>query len=415
MNNNIFSRGTEQIYPNRENLEKALNNSLKQKKDFVVYLGIDPTGPDLHLGHAIAVRKLAEFQKIGCKTILLIGDFTAMIGDPSGKHSTRKQLSKQQVEKNQKNYYQQIKKIINLDGLNKTKIVFNSEWFGKFNLQKTLELASNFTAQQMIERDMFQERIKAGKPIFLHEFFYPLLQAYDSIEINADLEIGGSDQIFNMMMGRDLAKILKNKEKFVLSIKLLVDSNGKKMGKTENNMVKLSDNPKEMFGKIMAFTDGLIIPGFELLTDVPLEDVDKMKFEMPEKLNPRDAKAKLAKEIIKIFYSEKEANQAEESFNNIFRDKNLPIEMPEKIINKPQITLLDLVSNSGFVQSRSEARRLILDNAIKIGNEKKCDPFEIIDITKSAVSKNRNTNSRRSFSLVLRKGSKNFIKIIYND
>lgn len=415
MNNNIFSRGTEQIYPNRKNLEKTLNNSLKQKKDFVVYLGIDPTGPDLHLGHAIAVRKLAEFQKIGCKTILLIGDFTAMIGDPSGKHSTRKQLSKQQVEKNQKNYYEQIKKIINLDGLNKTKIVFNSEWFNKFNLQKMLDLASNFTAQQMIERDMFQERIKAGKPIFLHEFFYPLLQAYDSIEINADLEIGGNDQIFNMMMGRNLVKIFKNKEKFVLSTKLLVDSNGKKMGKTENNMVKLSDNPKEMFGKIMAFTDGLIIPGFELLTDVPLKDIHKMKSEMPEKLNPRDAKAKLAKEIIRIFYSEKEANQAEESFNNIFRDKNLPIEMPEKIINKPQMTLLDIVADSGLVQSRSEARRLISDNAIKIGNEKKCDPFEIIDITKSTVSKNKNTDARRSFSLVLRKGSKNFVKIIYND
>jgi tyrosyl-tRNA synthetase len=238
----LLERGVSAIYPSREFLEKKINSG----KKLTLYLGIDPTGPTLHLGHFIQLKKMAEFQKAGHQIIILIGDFTAMIGDPTDKKSTRQPLSRKQVLNNLKDYKKQISKIISFKGKNKAKIRFNSKWLKKMNFENVLSLASNMTVQQMLERDMFKKRMDEGRPVSIHEFLYPLMQGYDSVVMDVDGEVGGNDQTFNMLCGRDLMKTLKNKEKFVVTTKLLEDNQGQKMGKTEGNMVALSDNPAQM-------------------------------------------------------------------------------------------------------------------------------------------------------------------------
>ncbi|MFA6355172.1 MAG: tyrosine--tRNA ligase, partial [Candidatus Paceibacterota bacterium] len=238
-NNELLTRGISSIYPNREFLE----NKIKKGEKLTIYLGIDPTGPTLHLGHAIPIKKLSELQKAGHKIILLMGDFTAMIGDPTDKGAARKQLTHKQVMTNLKNYKKQASSLISFTGKNPAQIKFNSKWLGKMNFEEVLSLASNMTVQQMLERDMFKKRVEEEKPIYLHEFMYPLMQGYDSVAMKVDGEIGGNDQTFNMLCGRDLMKTISGKEKFVITMKLLEDNSGKKMGKTEGNMIALSDTP----------------------------------------------------------------------------------------------------------------------------------------------------------------------------
>jgi len=361
----ILTRGVENIFPNKDFLKKKLASGEKLK----FYLGIDPTGPTLHMGHAIPLMKLADLQKLGHEVILLIGDFTAMIGDPTDKSATRKQLTKKEVLKNATLYKKQASKFLNF-GFGGARLEYNSKWLAQMNFENVVSLASKITVQQMIQRDMFQERLKEEKPIYVHEFLYPLMQGYDSVAMGVDGEIGGNDQTFNMLAGRDLMKEISGKEKFVIATKLLVDSTGKKMGKTEGNMITLLDSPKDMFGKIMSWSDEMIGIGLELCTRLPMNEVEEIK----NMSNPRDAKARLAFEIVKTFYSEAEAKKAGEEFDKIFKNKELPSDMPIFETSVSNYDIVDLLSDAKLAQSKKEAKRLIEGNGVAViseGNEVK--------------------------------------------
>ena len=380
----VLTRGVENIYPNRQALEKVLKSGKKLR----IYNGIDPTGK-LHLGHGVVLEKLRQFQNLGHEIIILIGDFTAMIGDPTDKNSSRKPLTRKQVLENAKNYKNQIGKILDIKKFN-IKFLHNEEWTNKLKPKDMLELASNFTVARLLERDMFQKRIKAGKDIHLNEFLYPIFQAYDAVTMDVDMQIGGNDQTFNMLAGRTLMKKLKNKEKFVLTTKLLTDPTGKKMGKTEANMINLDENPKEMYGKIMKWPDYLINMGFEICTRVSMDEVEKMT-------DLRSAKARLAKEIVKTHHGEKKAISTEQEFNRVFREKKLPSRILEIKIKKKTLDILDLLVQTKLASSKSEAKRLILQRGVKINNKIQKDWQEIIRLKKK---------------MIIQKGKRKFIKLI---
>jgi len=306
----LLSRGVENVYPSNAEVKKVLLSG----KCLSVYNGIDPTGPTLHIGHGSTLLKLRELQDLGHKVILLIGDFTARIGDPD-KTTARKQLSAKEVKENLKHYTKQAGHILDMG---RVQVKFNSKWLSKLSFEEGMEIASEFTLQQMIERDMFERRIKEGQPIHLHEFFYPLMQGYDSVAMNVDMEIGGNDQTFNMLVGRTMMKN-RGKEKYVLTTKLLVDPTGKKMGKSEGNMVTLEDSPENMFGKVMSWPDTLMPLAFEICTRVSMSEITDT-----DKANPRDLKIRLATEIVKIYHGQKEAKQAQENFANTFQKKEIP-------------------------------------------------------------------------------------------
>src|SRR3989338_8547834 len=316
----FLTRGVENIFPNAD----FLRARMKEGKPLTMYYGIDPTGPTIHLGHVVPILKLADWQKLGHKAIFLIGDFTAMTGDPTDKLAVRKKLSREEVLENARDYKKQASRLIDFDGVNKAELKYNSDWLAKMSYREVYELSALVSYQQMIERAMFQERIKKQKPIWMHELMYPMMQGYDSVAMDVDGEIGGNDQTFNMLMGRDLLKQLKNKEKFVIATKLLVDSTGKKMGKTEGNMLELRDTPENMFGKVMSWSDEMIDVGFKLCTRVLLEDVEEIL-----KTSPRDAKIRLAKEVVSILVGEKEAEDAEKSWAQTFQKGELPENVKE--------------------------------------------------------------------------------------
>ena len=390
----VLTRGVEEIYPNFASLKKRMMKGKKLR----LYCGYDPSSPNLHIGHLITLRKLAQFQFLGHEVIMLIGDFTGMIGDPSDKTAARKKMSRKEVLKNSKKYKEQAGKVLRFSGRNPARILYNSKWSDRLTFRDLIELASNFTVQKMIVRDMFQERIKKKKPIYLHEFLYPLAQAYDSVAMDIDLEIGGEDQIFNMLCGRDLIKILKNKEKFVLATKLLTDPSGRKMGKTEGNIVNLDAKPEEMFGKIMNWPDSMIILGFELCSSFSLDKINKISQQLKKKkINPRDAKTKLAKEIVAICYNRKTAEKAEKEFNKVFRERELPSKIPEIKIKKQFLNILDLLVKTKLVASKSEAKRLVLQKGIKINGKTQTDWKKRIKIKKG---------------LIVQVGKRKFIKVI---
>ncbi|HPS21472.1 MAG TPA: tyrosine--tRNA ligase [Candidatus Paceibacterota bacterium] len=353
----LLERGVENIFI-KEELKKKLLSGKKLK----IYLGIDPTGPTLHLGHAIPIKKLKEFQDLGHQVILLMGDFTAMIGDPTDKMAARKQLTRKEVLNNLRKYKKQASVFLNFSGSNKAQFKFNSKWLSKLNFGDVVELASKMTVDQMLKRDMFVRRMEENKPIFIHEFMYPLMQGYDSVAMEVDVEIGGNDQTFNMLTGRHLEAQILGKDKSVLATKLLEDNSGKKMGKTEGNMVTLEDLPNDMFGKIMSWNDSLILKGFELCTDVSLEAIKQYKKEISSGANPRDFKIKLAHEMVKIYHGEQKAKEAEENFIKTFQKKEIPDEI-EEIIDKGELGTV-LVSRK-IVKSMSEFRRLIDEGAVK--------------------------------------------------
>jgi len=353
----IITRGVSAIYPNPDNLREALKSDRKLK----IYNGIDPTGK-LHIGHMVVLRKLRQFQDLGHEVIVLIGDFTAKIGDPTDKMAARKQLTAEEVEHNAENYKELVGKILDTNKAN-LKFLHNEEWTNKLKPVDMLELASHFTVQQLIERDMFQERINAGREIYLHEFLYPIFQAYDAVTMDVDMQIGGNDQTFNMLAGRTLMKKLRNKEKFVLAIKLLTDGSGEKMGKTEGNIICLDDSPENIYGKVMAFPDEMIKIGFELLTDKNLDEINS---------NPRDAKAELAYEIVRQLYSETGATKAQEDFNKRFRNKELPENIEVKNVKSGQL-LVEIMVLTELAPSKTEARRLIEQGAVKINGGKITD------------------------------------------
>ena len=296
----FLTRGVEAVFPSKA----FIQSRMKKGEQLTLYLGVDPTGPTLHMGHLIPIRKLAEFQKLGHQIIFLIGDFTATIGDPD-KASVRKPLTREEVLSNLKEYKKQASRFIDFSGSNKALFKFNSEWLGKMTFKDVLELSSLMTVDQMLKRDMFKKRIQEERPIYIHEFMYPLMQGYDSVAMNVDGEVGGNDQTFNMLAGRDLLKQIKNKEKFVIAMKLLVDPTGKKMGKSEGNMVSLDQTPEDMFGKVMSWPDDMIVPAFEIVTDVSIETITDIKHKLSTGENPKHFKVKLASEIVNLCFGEK--------------------------------------------------------------------------------------------------------------
>ncbi len=380
--NEVLEKGVERVYPNK----KALEKKLKSGKKIRVYCGFDPTSPNLHLGNAIQIRKLSQFQQLGHEVIFLIGDFTALIGDPTDKTAVRKRLTKQEVEKNLKNYKQQAGKILNFSGKNPAKLKLNSNWNNKLNSSQIVDLAFNFTVQQFLVRDMFQKRLDKDKPIVLAEFLYPLFQAYDSVAMDIDLEIGGNDQTFNMLRGRDLMNKLKNKQKFVLTTKLLEDPTGKKMGKTEGNVVNLNDDPKQIYGKIMSWPDSLIFLGFELCTPFSLKEINELK---EQGNNPRDDKAKLAQQIVTVHYGKRSAQKAEQEFNRVFKQKKVPLDMKTYSRNKLNgiSDIATILTKTNLASSKAEAKRLIEQGAVKL-NDKPIKDWEYkITLKKGAILK----------------------------
>lgn len=399
--NELLDRSISAIYPSKKELKEKLLSGDK----ITLYLGIDPTGPSLHLGHAICLNKLAEFQKLGHKIIFLIGSFTAMIGDPTDKNSQRKPLTREQVLENCKDYIKQASAVLDFNGKNPVKILYNSDWHDKLTFSDIISLSSFFTVQQMIERDMFQKRLEEGKAIGLNEFLYPLMQGYDSVAMNVDLEIGGNDQIFNMLAGRTLMKKMIDKEKFVVAMKLLTDSSGKKMGKSEGNMLTLSDTPKTMFGKVMSWSDEIMISAFELCTKVSLKEIKKIKKDYEdEKISPRDLKLKLASEIVSIYYGEKIALKEKESFIDQFSNKNLPENIKEIKYNE-KVDIVRFLTENSLYSSNGESKRMIEQGAIKI--HKNSDIIKVEDI-KFILTKEEYNDS------VIQAGKRKFLKIKFN-
>lgn len=389
----VLTRGVEQVLPSSEELKKVLMSGKKIK----LYCGFDPSASALHIGNAIALNKLSQFQKLGHKIIFLIGDFTGMIGDPTDKTAARKKMTREEVLANAKDYVAQASYYLDFSGENPAEVKYNSEWNDKLTFKELIELSSNFTVQQMMQRDMFQERIKSEQPIYLHEFFYPLTQAYDSVVLDVDLEVGGNDQMFNMKCGRELMKAFKNKEKFVLMTKLIADDSGKKMGKSEGNVVFLNENPTNMFGKIMAWPDGVLNVAFELCTKVPMERILEIREELKDpKTNPRDLKLELAFEITKIVHGEAEAQKAKEYFVNTFSKKEMPTEIREVRVEKENTKILDYIVAVGFATSKGDARRKLEQGGVSIDGEK---------ISEDIVLDEKYTGK------VLKVGKKDFVKI----
>lgn len=395
----LLTRGVEKIYPSYEILEKKLLSGERIK----LYCGYDPSAPSLHIGNAIILNKVAQFQELGHEVIFLVGDFTGMIGDPTDKRAVRKKLSRKEALVNSKNYKKQASAYLNFSGANAAKVKYNSKWNDKLKFVDLIELSSHFTVQQMIQRDMFQERLKKEKPIYLHEFLYPLTQAYDSVAMDVDLEIGGNDQMFNMMCGRDLVKDINKKEKFVLTMKMLADETGKKMGKTEGNVVFLNQDANEMYGQIMSWSDGVLSSAFELCTNVSDEELREIKSNLVNvNINPRDLKMKLAYEITKINHGENLAHQAQENFVSTIQKKETPSDIKEWRASQDSYNILELLLDSSVVASKGEARRLINQKAIKIKYGDK--DFEIVsDPYLSIVIQGK---------IIIQRGKLHFIKII---
>ncbi len=395
----VLERGVEQIYPNKEALAKKLMSG----KRIRLYCGYDPSATALHIGNAISLKKLGEFQKLGHEVIFLVGDFTGMIGDPTDKSAARKQLTRKEVLYNCRHYKQQASAYLNFSGKNAAKIKYNSRWNDKLRFSDLIKLASHFTVQYMIQRDMFQERLKEERPIYLHEFFYPLTQGYDSVAMDVDLEIGGNDQMFNMLCGRDLLKAMKGKEKFVLTMKLLTDETGKKMGKSEGNVINLNETPENMYGIVMSWPDGILASALELCTNLPLDEVKKIATEIKSgQVNPRDLKMRLAFEITKINHGEKKAQIAQEHFIKTVQKKEMPEEIPTHHVKADKINILDLLVDTKLAASKGEAKRLIEQGGIKI--RKGVKDFAIINLPNEEIAITE--------EIIIQRGKRQFVKII---
>ncbi|MCI5051328.1 MAG: tyrosine--tRNA ligase [Candidatus Pacebacteria bacterium] len=374
----VVNRGVERIFPN----EDFLRARLSEGKQLTIYLGIDPTGPTLHMGHMIPLIKLRQLQNLGHKIILLIGDFTARIGDPDKKEA-RKQLTHEEILENCKLYKDQASSVLNFDGDNPAELKFNNDWLGKMNFADVLELASQMTVQRMLDRDMFRRRVESGTPVYIHEFMYPLMQGYDSVAMNVDGEVGGNDQTFNMLVGRDLLKNQSEaKEKFVIPMKLLVDNNGEKMGKTTGNMLSFLDSADEKFKKIMTWSDGMLRNGFELLTDVDLSTIDG-RLDSDE--NPRDIKFDLAHAIVSRFHSEDEADTAKVSWINDVQKDNKPSDIPEIELESDIIETLA----KGTEESKSQIRRSLSEGAVKREGNKLSIDDELVSGDTIQIGKKR--------------------------
>ena len=386
----VLTRGVVEVLPDKQGLKK-----LMLKKRIRLYLGIDPTGTRLHLGHTVALRKLQEFADLGHEAILVIGTGTVLAGDPSARDKARPRITQKEIKKNIKTWKAQAAKVLDFS---KVKIKYNGDWLTKLTLKEIVDIASNISAIKLFQRDMFQRRLKTGNTILMHEILYPLLQGYDSVAMDVDLEIGGSDQVFNMLIGRELQEKMRKREKFVLTMPMILGIDGKPMSKTSGNCVWIEDSPNEMFGKIMSIPDNLIIPYFELLTSCSLQTVQKYKKELQSKsVNPADLKRELAFEIVENYHSLKAAESAKENFNRVFREKKVPLDVTEIKIPEREIALVDLLVKAKMCSSKSEARRLIFQGGVKINGKLQKDWKQIVRIKKE---------------LILQAGKRKFAKIV---
>ncbi len=390
----LLTRGVDKIYPSREELEKVLRSGKKLR----LFQGFDPTGTKLHIGHAVGFRKLRQWQDLGHDVIFLIGDGTGQAGDPSGKKTARDTFfTSEELRKNGKDYVLQSSKIVRFDGPNPVKILYNGDWLNKLGLTEILNIAGHFTLQQMLERDLYQERLKNNIPLSLREFMYPLLQGYDSVAMEVDLELGGSDQTFNMLAGRSLVGSILHKEKFVMTVPLLTDAKGTKIGKSEGNVIGLTDAPNDFFGKIMSLGDDAIVNCFTLLTDTPSEEIQEMQKKMDDGENPMLFKKRLAFELTKQLNSEEDAKQAQSAFEQTFQDRQAPTSMPEFTTKQSEWNPVDLLVASKLVSSKSDAKRLLEQGAVEINGK--------------AISHQLSTISIKN-SDILKVGKKKFLKII---
>ena len=366
-----LKHGTIEIYTEEELAEK-LTEAADDCRQLRIKLGLDPTSPDIHLGHTVVLRKMRQFQDLGHKAVLIIGDYTALIGDPSGQNTTRPVLSSKQIEKNAKTYFQQAGKILDTSE-DKLEVRYNSEWLAELNLADIIKLTSNMTVARMLERDTFELRYKKGDPIGIHEFLYPLMQGYDSVMIKSDVELGGTDQTFNNLVGRDLQRVDGQKPQVVITMPILVGLDGKeKMSKSKNNYIGVTDEPTDMFGKVMSISDCLMENYFTLLTDLSDEKIAELV--NPDKTHPKEAKVLLGKMLVEQFYDKSAAESAAEQFDKVFAQKQLPDEIPEFEVSKESVATKKLLLLCKLVDTGGEAKRMIKQSAVSIDGEKIADP-----------------------------------------
>ncbi len=395
----IIKRGTMEIIPENELTEK-LKTALESGSPLTIKLGLDPTAPDIHLGHTVVLQKLRQFQDLGHQVVLILGDFTARIGDPTGKSETRKQLTEEQVLENARTYERQIFKILDRS---KTKVVFNSQWLAALNFTSVIELAAKYTLARMLERDDFAKRYKEGLPISIHELFYPLMQGYDSVELKADVEIGGTDQKFNLLMGRTLQKEYGQAPQIAITMPILEGLDGvHKMSKSLGNYIGIDEAPREMYGKTMSLPDELMARYFELVTAVSLEELRGIEAGLKDgSLHPRDIKMRLAREIVSQYHGTEQAKAAEEEFKRMFQQKDLPDEVPEfrpAEDMKEEVWLPKLMVAAGSAGSTSEARRLIQQGGVKVGGIKVEDPNITISLSQGMIIQ---VGKRKFFKIVI--------------
>jgi len=380
----LLSRGCEGLYTQQE-LEGRLKAAASDGRQLRVKLGLDPTAPDIHLGHTVVLRKMRQFQDLGHKAVLIIGDYTARIGDPTGVNKTRPVLSEDDINVNAQTYFDQAGKILDTSD-EKLEVRYNSEWLEKLSFAELLRLAAMKTVAQMLQRDSFKKRLAAEEDVFLQEFLYPIMQGYDSVCIAADVELGGTDQTFNNLVGRDLQKGHGQPPQIVLVMPILVGLDGvEKMSKSKGNYIGVTDEPNDMFGKVMSIPDALMDNYFTLLTDLPRTEIDKML--NPDKMHPREAKADLGRRIVAQYYGTQAAEAAEAEFIRIFAQKDTPTDMQEIPIADETVKIIPLIVAAGFAKSNGEARRLIQQNAVSIDGEKVTDIDADIAVADGAVLK----------------------------
>ena len=390
----LIKRGVEEIIPEEQLIEK-IKDSIKNNSQLQVKLGCDPSRPDLHVGHGVVLRKLRHFQDLGHQSILVIGDFTAMIGDPSGRNKTRPQLTLEEAMDNAQSYIDQASQVLDKE---KLKIVYNSHWLNKMNFSDVIKLSSHYTVARMLERDDFTKRYQSEVPISIHEFMYPLAQAMDSVHLKADIELGGTDQKFNLLVGRDLQREYKQDPQVVITLPLLEGTDGKdKMSKSYGNDIGLTDLPEDMYGKAMSITDNMIIKYLTLAADGSDEIIEMVESDLSNsEYNPRDAKRLLGRTLVELYYDKDQAEKAEEHFDKVIVNKNTPEIIPEYHV-KSEMSIVDVLYDSEIVKSKSEARRLINQGAVSIGGEK------IVDANLSLNNK---------IDGIIKVGKRRFLKIV---
>jgi len=380
----LISRGAEEIIPEKE-LKQKLEQSINKDTPLIVKLGCDPSRPDLHLGHGVVLRKLRHFQDLGHQAILVIGDFTAMIGDPSQRNKTRPQLTLDETKANAESYIEQAGQVLNIDSL---KIVYNSTWLDAMRFSDVIRLSSHYTVARMLERDDFTKRYKAEIPISIHEFMYPLAQAMDSVELKADVELGGTDQKFNLLVGRDLQREYKQDPQVIITLPLLEGTDGiEKMSKSYGNDIGLTDTPEDMYGKSMSISDEMIEKYFILAADANTKTVSKVKKQLSDSSqNPRDIKRELSRAIVQLYHGQNAAKEAEQYFDRVIVNKDAPDEM-DQVELSIDTQLIEVVTNEGLTSSKGEARRLIKQGAIRVDNEKITDESHILLKGKEVIIK----------------------------